>query len=48
MRKEKVEINNMDKETKKEKTNNKANKRIVYTVIALFVIIIMCLTPMPI
>lgn len=40
MRKEKVEINNMDKETKKEKTNNKANKRIVYTVIALFVIII--------
>ena len=40
MRKEKVEINNMDKETKKEKTNNKSNKRIVYTVIALFVIII--------
>ena len=40
MRKEKVEINNMDKETKKEKTNNKTNKRIVYAVIVLFVIII--------
>ncbi len=40
MRKEKVEINNMDKEPKKEKTNNKTNKRIVYAVIVLFVIII--------
>ena len=27
MRKEKVEINNMDKETKKEKTNNKTHNK---------------------